>query len=268
MIHFLTLQIFQTKFSVTKNMHDDGSAEGLLEAVPFRDENWIEMGSGHTSSGRGRGGRRGRGRTRGGRSQRSVMRSRSEPGRRSRAANSARPGQLVGWKGRTRGRGGRRRGRRSVRSRQKPVKQVVEDRSEEIKSKPPPRNLEREWNAAEETPTREPVEEAENESSSESSEGYEDDIGRRSGDEGNDLGVDDYMGAFNGRSEDVIEEESDETGEGEEDEEEEEEEEEDDVDVGGYIIGDSDEEERNGYEDGGENGGGGGEGYASSDYSE
>ncbi|XP_034701923.1 homeobox-DDT domain protein RLT2 isoform X4 [Vitis riparia] len=251
------------KFSVMKNMQDDESAEAPIEAVHLRDENWVEMGSGHTSSGRGRGGRRGRGRTRGGRSQRRVIGSRSESSKRSSAANNEKLG-LLGWKGRTRGRGGRRRGRRTVRSRQKPVKQVVEDIPEEIIFKPPPRNLDREWNV--ETPTREPVEEAENVSSSESSEEYDDDNGQGTGDECDDLGVDEYSGPFNGKSEDVIEE-SDEIGDGDEDEEEEEDDE-GDVDVGGYIIGDSD-EERNGYEDGGQTGvGDEGGGYASSDYSE
>ncbi|RVW46790.1 Homeobox-DDT domain protein RLT2 [Vitis vinifera] len=247
MIQFLVLQRVPAKFSVMKNMQDDESAEAPIEAVHLRDENWVEMGSGHTSSGRGRGGRRGRGRTRGGRSQRRVIGSRSESSKRRSAANNEKLG-LLGWKGRTRGRGGRRRGRRTVRSRQKPVKQGVECRN----------------------PTREPVEEAENVSSSESSEEYDDDNGQGTGDECDDLGVDEYSGPFNGKSEDVIEE-SDEIGDGDEDEEEEGEEEEDDegdVDVGGYIIGDSD-EERNGYEDGGQTGvGDEGGGYASSDYSE
>ncbi|KAK9285122.1 hypothetical protein L1049_024307 [Liquidambar formosana] len=118
-------QKLPSRYAVVKTIQMDEPAEAPHETELLH-ENWLDPGSGHTSSGRGRGGRgRGRGRTRGGRSQRRVIGSRSETGRRSIATNSESFGQVLGWKGRTRGRGGRRRGRRTIRSRQKPVNNRV-----------------------------------------------------------------------------------------------------------------------------------------------
>uniref|UniRef100_A0A5B7A597 Homeobox-DDT domain protein RLT2 n=1 Tax=Davidia involucrata TaxID=16924 RepID=A0A5B7A597_DAVIN len=282
---------FPSKYAVVKNFAEVELAETPLKAENLQRELWVDPGSGHTGSGRGRGGRgRGRGRTRGGRSQRRVVGSRSGPGQRSTTTDSERFGQLLGWKGRARGRGGRRRGRRTVRSRQKPVKRVVEisgqrDEPEGIIFEKIPSSSGQEWNEEETTGMQ--VDIAENASSSERSE-YDDDNGQATGDEYDDLMVDDYSGVFNGKSDRLLEgvdynvdgeeddedrvEEADDDVDEDEDEDDEgddgDEDEQGDIDIEEYINGDSDEEGNR--DDGGEQVGNLDEvtGSTSSDYSD
>ncbi|KAK9284600.1 hypothetical protein L1049_023776 [Liquidambar formosana] len=134
------------------------------------------------------------------------------------------------------------------------------------------------------------VEDAENASSSERSE-FDDDNGQATGDEYDGLAVDDYAGIYNGKSEDLILDESDDNVvgdeddndhdiEGDDDEDDDDDEEGDvggdeddeqgDLDVGRYINGYSDEEEGNRDEDEGRNGmpDEGMESSSSSDYSD
>ncbi|KAA8524323.1 hypothetical protein F0562_010746 [Nyssa sinensis] len=275
-----------SRYAVVKNIMEDEMAETPLKTENLQREFWFDPGSGHTSSGRGRGGRgRGRGRTRGGRSQR-VIGSRSVTGQRSTTTNRERFGQLLGWKERARGRGGRRRGRRTVRSRQKPVKRVAEisgqrDEAKEIIYEKIPSSSQ-DWNEEETTGMQ--VDVAEDASSSERSE-YDDDNGQATGDEYDDLMVDDYSGVFNGKSdrlvegvdynvdgeeddEDHMEEADDVDVDDDEDEDDGEDDEQGDIDVEEYINGDSDEEGNR--EDGGEQVGDLDEGTVStsSDYSD
>lgn len=243
-----------------KNLPEDDLAEAPYEAENLQQEPWIDH-----SSGRGRGARgRGRGRTRTGRSQRRAVSSRSEASQRSTATNSERFGQLLGWKGRSRGRGGRKRGRRTARSRQKPVKRVVEigsererDQRKEMLFENTVRSSDLQWNR-EETMGIE-MGAAENSSSSSERSDYDDYNGQAMGDEYDDLIVDAYSGAFNGRPErlrgavdynidgeedddDRAEELEDDDGDDADDSEEDGQ---GDTDVERYINGDSDDDEGN-----------------------
>ncbi|XAR72605.1 hypothetical protein NMG60_11019310 [Bertholletia excelsa] len=262
-----------TKFAAMKNISENGRTESPYEA---EQDPWIDSGSGHGSSSRGRGVRgRGRGRTRGGRSQRRATTSRSEAAERS-TAKGERLGQLLGWKGRSsRGRGGYKRGRRTARSRPKPVKSVIEittqqDQPEDNIFKNSMSNSGPAWNG----------EENANMSSSERSE-YEDyNNGQGIGDEEYDeLAVNGYSGAFDDKSEHLMEgvgysvdpEEDDNDNDRAEDEDDVEDEEDDseeggDTDVERYINGESDDE---GNRDGEQIGDlDGGTGSTSSDYSD
>ncbi|GMG98559.1 hypothetical protein Nepgr_000399 [Nepenthes gracilis] len=261
-----------------RNIQEDELAGPHTER--FQEDTWMDPGSGYMSLARTRGGRgRGRGRTRGGRSQRRVTGSRLEPGRRSVASTSERLRPILGgWKGRSRGGEGRRRGRRSVRSRQKPVKKVssiaVERRVPEklIFNRPPGISGRDGW-YSEET-ARMQIEGSPNDSSSERSD-YNDDNGRGAGGDYDDdiiMGVDDYDGAYNGAAADLLEgsddaldeeeddDDHDEVGDDDEEEDEEdvvvegaEEYEQGDMEIDGYINAGS-EDEGNEGEDNGQNG--------------
>ncbi|KAA8526340.1 hypothetical protein F0562_008457 [Nyssa sinensis] len=255
-VDFITVP---SKYAVVKNIPEDELAETPYKAQNLQQELWVNRGSENTSSGRGRGGRgQGRGCTRGGRSQRRVIASRFEVGRRSSTTNRERFGQSVGWKGRTRGRGCKR-GRRTVRGRQKPVKRVVEisgqrDETEDMISEKTPRSSSQEW---EEETLGMQMDAAENASTSERSE-YDDDNGQATGDEFDDLVMDDYSRVFNGKSEhlqevvdyniDGGEDDEDCVAERDDDDDVEdggsdsEEDEQGDIDVEGYINADSYEE--------------------------
>ena len=189
-----------------KNTPDHETTETPCEAGLFQEDNWVDGGIGSAGLGREQGIRgRGRGRTRGGRSQTRIIGSRSASSKRSTARSGDRLGKVLSWKGRPRGRGGRKRGRRSVRSRQKAVKQAADF----IPERKIPKETIREqstkylgrddWNGDE---TRF-AEDAENASSSE----YDDENENipASGDEYDDMGVDDYAGGFNGKSDDILE---------------------------------------------------------------
>ncbi|CAK7322696.1 unnamed protein product [Dovyalis caffra] len=250
-----------SKHAVMKNNPDHETTGTPHRAGLFQEDNWVDVGIGLAGLGREQGIRgRGRGRTRGGRSQTRIISSRSESSKRSAARSSDILEKVLSWKGRPRGRGGRKRGRRSVRSRQKAVKKAAEIIPErkilkETIYEQSTRCLGRDdWNGDE---TRFHAEDAENASSSERSE-YDDENENipASGDEYDDLVVDDYAGGFNGKSDDLLEGSDYNIDANEDDDDDAMNEDEDelgDLDVEEYINGDSDEDGiRNG--DGGLNG--------------
>ncbi|KAG5545205.1 hypothetical protein RHGRI_017628 [Rhododendron griersonianum] len=273
--NFITIP---SKFSLPNNIPEYDLAEAPHDPENLLQEPWIDQGTIHSISGRGRGSRgRGRGRTRGGRSQRrAVINSRSEAAQRSTTTNTSRFGQLLGWKGRSRGRGGagRKRSRRTARSRQKPVKRVVDigsserdQQKESFFENTVTRSSDLQWNREETMGIQ--VEAAEEASSSSDRSDYDDYNGLAAGDEyDDDLLAGDYTGVFNGQPErliegvdynvDVAEDDDDRPEEGDDvdvddvDDQEEDDSEEDgqeDIDVERYINGDSDDE---GNRDGGE----------------
>ncbi|CAN4103280.1 unnamed protein product [Withania somnifera] len=142
----------------------------------------VKVGDGHAISAQGR--NRGRGahcRVRGGKSQRKVNASRSESAQRSSAKNDDRLGHLPAWKGGDRGKGRRKKGCRSVRNRQKPVKNVEEH----------------DWNEVEDGET--PQFEAPDNDSDSGTSGTEDYKGQVTIDDYEGLMVDNY-GSFSGRN--------------------------------------------------------------------
>ncbi|KAJ6734162.1 HOMEOBOX-DDT DOMAIN PROTEIN RLT2 [Salix purpurea] len=195
-----------SKYAALKNTPDHETTETPCEAGLFQEDNWVDVGIGSAGLGREQGIRgRGRGRTRGGRSRTRIIGSRSVSSKRSVARSNDRLGKVLSWKGRPRGRGGHKRGRRSVRSRQKVVKQAADfipERKipiETIREQSTKCLGRDDWNGDE---TRF-AEDAENASSSE----YDDENENipASGDEYDDMGVDDYAGGFNGKSDDIQE---------------------------------------------------------------
>lgn len=237
-------------------------AEASHEDAYLHQEPWVKPASGQMSSGQGRGRGRGRGRSRGGRSQKRVMGSRSEAGQKSTTTNTD-DGfeQLLGWKGgRTRGRGGRKRGhrsvgRRSARNRQKSGKRVTgiaaeRDNSKDMILERTPISSVLKWKT-EDIPMQ--VESPEKSSSSEYDDDDDNDNGQASGDEYDDLMVDNYPGVYDDSQSEHFRQ-VDYGVDGDEDyddrvEEEEEDEDDDDgddvvedVDVEGYFNGYSDEE--------------------------
>ncbi|XP_055822651.1 homeobox-DDT domain protein RLT2 isoform X2 [Solanum dulcamara] len=154
----------------------------------------VKVGGGHTNSGQGRNRVRGGAhcRVRGGKSQRKVNASRSESARRSSTKNSDRLDHLPAWKGRDRGKGRRKRGRRSVCNRQKPVKNVEEVALEEV-----PITSQQDWNEVEDEET--PQFEARDNGSDSGTSGSEDYKGQATVDDYEDLMVVDY-GSFSGRN--------------------------------------------------------------------
>ncbi|KAJ8532126.1 hypothetical protein K7X08_012049 [Anisodus acutangulus] len=145
-----------------------------------------KVGGGHANSGQGRNRVRGGAHCRvsGGKSQRKVNASRSESAQRSSTKNSDRFGHLSAWKGRDRGKGKRKRGRHSVRNRQKPVKYVEQVIVEEV-----PISSQQNWNEVEDGEI--PQFEAPDNDSDSGTSGSENDKGQAM--------VDDY-GSFSGRT--------------------------------------------------------------------
>ncbi|XP_027170848.1 homeobox-DDT domain protein RLT2 isoform X1 [Coffea eugenioides] len=157
------------------------------------------------------------------RPQRRVSESRNGSGQGTSAAKRDKFGPLLGWKGRPNGRGGRKRGRRTVRSRQNPTKKRTDIASKRASAgadiyDKTPSSYQHEWD--EEGTTQIQAEVAGNESSSERS-GFDDD---------NDLMVEDYSGCFGTKSENLakgidygmgVENGNDELDDDEEDDEEE-----------------------------------------------
>ncbi|KAK1566908.1 hypothetical protein Q3G72_005921 [Acer saccharum] len=244
---------FPSKYAVVKNSRDCET----FETPDFLQEaNWVDVVIEPAGSSRGQGNRgRGRGHTRSGRSQRRVAGSRSESGKRKKTTNSERLGPVLAWKGRPRVRGGRKRGRRSTRSRQKPAKKaaVAVEEGGILKES----MFEKAGSLARDElnrddVTRFQVKGAENGSSSEQSE-YDNENGQATGDEYGDLMVGEYSGGFSGMGND-LQEASDDNVEGDEEDEDDDEEvdEQGDLNVEGYINEESDEErERNGNPDDG-----------------
>ncbi|WRX15053.1 hypothetical protein QQP08_007540 [Theobroma cacao] len=247
---------FPSKDAVVKNNQDHERMQTTNRVEYLQEASWVDVGIGFSGSGRGRGRGRGRGVTRGGRSQRRPTGSRSEFGKRITTTDNEGLVPVLGWKSRSRGRGGRKRGRRSARRRPKPAKRMVEiagerENPKEIMEKSSRNLATNTWNGDE--VTRLKVRTADNASSSERSE-YNDENGQATGDEYDYLAGEDYAGGFNGKADDVMEG-SEYNIDGDEGDEDDDGEERDDIAegeqgnfiVGGYINENSDEEEiRNG----------------------
>lgn len=140
---------FKTNYADMKRVARVISAEGC-EYEKLEPDFPVKVGSGHVNTGQGRNRVRGGAhcRVRGGKSQRKVNASRSESSQRSLTKNSDRPDHFPAWKGRDRGKGRYKRGRRSVRNRQKPVKNV-----EEVTLKEVPITSQQDWNEVEDDET-------------------------------------------------------------------------------------------------------------------
>lgn len=116
------------------------------------------------------------------------------------ATNRDKFGPLPGWKGRTRARGGRKRGRRTVRSKLKAAKRMSDTAAKRASARSPikkktPSSYQQEWTAEEATPIL--VEGAGNLSSSEKSES-DGENSQAVADDYDDLAIDDYSGGFRG----------------------------------------------------------------------
>ncbi|KAK3184068.1 hypothetical protein Dsin_031354 [Dipteronia sinensis] len=239
---------FPSKYAVVKNSRD---CEMFETPYFLQEANWVDVVIEPAGSNRGQGNRgRGIGHTRSGRSQRRVAGSRSESGKRKKTTNSERLRPVLAWKGRPRVRGGRKRGRRSTRSRQKPARKAAV--AVEEGGIPKESIFEKVGSLARDELNRDDftrfqVKEAENASSSEHSE-YDNENSQATGDEYGDLMVGEYSGGFSGRGND-LHEASDDVDDDEEDEDDDEEvddgaeDEQGDLNVEGYINEDSDEDE-------------------------
>ncbi|XP_074284873.1 homeobox-DDT domain protein RLT2 [Silene latifolia] len=234
--------------TVVRSIHDDELAG------PYGDDTWPDRGNEFVGLASSRGGRgRGRGRTRGGRSQRRVV----GTGRRNVMSNE-RPGPVVsGWKSRSdRGKGGRKRGRRSARSQQKPIKKppavsgvrslpdpILFDKS------PPGFSGRGDWNT-EETRMVEAEEVYVNDDSMSERSDYNDDNAQASGDDYDDMPVDAYTSVYNGNPSHLVDENDYNVDEEENDDDMDEDDlegaeyEQEDTNIGpGFTIPDSDDEE-------------------------
>ncbi|XP_051136002.1 homeobox-DDT domain protein RLT2-like isoform X2 [Andrographis paniculata] len=180
------------KSSRLRPSHD--AIGGVTDNTPQGD--WVDLLSVQANVKRGRGRPRGPTRARGGKSARKSINSYDESAHGTTSSNKF--GELPGWKGRPRGQGGRRKGRRSIRSRQKPAegragKNIAAQSGAKGSSFDNAPDIgQEEWNM-DETPAE--VAEAKNGSSSERSEFYEDNS-QASGDEYDDLSMD-YCGERN-----------------------------------------------------------------------
>ncbi|KAL9241090.1 hypothetical protein vseg_015240 [Gypsophila vaccaria] len=255
-----------SKYTIMRNIQDDEIAG------PYGEDAWLDRGNELVGLASSRGGRgRGKGRTRGGRSQKRAVGSRGELGRKSLASNE-RVSQLPGgWKSRSeRGKGGRKRGRRSARSRQRPISKApaaVGVRSlpkPALFDKSPPGFSERyEWNT-EETRKIQTEEIDINDDSISDRSDYNDDNGQVSGEEYDNMAVDTYNSVYNRNpsrlvdrniynvDEDEDDNDHDEVGDDvDEDDVEGAEYAQGDMDVGGFLNHDSDDEGiGNGNDDG------------------
>ncbi|KAI3457190.1 hypothetical protein Pfo_013853 [Paulownia fortunei] len=186
---------FPSIYSALGSSIDNVSQAGCLQ----QDNCWVDLGNGLTILKRGRGRPRGPSRTRGGKLKRRAINSRDESCNLTTTKDKF--AQLPGWKGRSRARGSSKKGRRSIRNRQKPatraVGNVVEKRGAKDVVFDDTADLQHEeWNLAEK-PVE--IEGAENVSSSERSE-FDNDNGQASADEFDDLLVDDFSGVRSGKS--------------------------------------------------------------------
>ncbi|MCD9641238.1 hypothetical protein HAX54_027327 [Datura stramonium] len=186
---FVTLK---TNYADMKRVAGVVSAEGH-EYEKLEPKFSVKVGGGHANSAQGRNRVRGGAhcRVRGGKSQRKANAARSESAQRSSTKND-RLGQLPAWKGRDRGKGRCKRGRRSVRNRQKPVKNVAEVTLEEV-----PISSQPDWNEVEDGET--PQFEAPDNDTDSGTSGTEDYKGQGTVDDYEDLMVDDYA-SFSGRT--------------------------------------------------------------------
>ncbi|PON44449.1 Octamer-binding transcription factor [Parasponia andersonii] len=243
-----------SKYAFMKHSLDDGLTGITCQADNRNEDSWADLGDGLANSDHRKGSRgraRGRSRTRGGQPQRSAIGSRGESAKQ----NDGTLGHGLGWKGRGQG---CKRGRRTIRSRQRPAKRmfeigVVEGTPEENIGDKSPRILVQDWNAEDATGFQ--LEDAEPASSSGRSE-YDEENGQGSGDEFDDMAMDDYASGFNGRPGDLDGSDyngiEDEVGDDNDDDQEEYDighDEQGDFDVDRYINGNSNEEENGGGEE-------------------
>ncbi|CAN1844627.1 Homeobox-DDT domain protein RLT2 [Linum perenne] len=262
-------KLYSSKYAVGNSSYNIQTFGAFHKGGAYQDDSWLDVGngSGGFSNGRGNRGRNRKQLAHSGRSQRRVTGPRSDSRKRNVVASSSEGlGQGLAWKGRPRIRGGRKRGRRSARSRQKSAKTAAavippEILKETIYEKPSSSSrmpvARDEWNEE----ARFPVEVDENASSSERSD-YDDEIDQQVGDEYYDdtvaaeAAADDYpSGDLNGKLGDfqpLSDDDMEEVNEEDQDEYQEEEEEEEDEDeyedgrnleVDGYINAESDEDE-------------------------
>ncbi|KAL3509303.1 hypothetical protein ACH5RR_028704 [Cinchona calisaya] len=184
----------------TRNDTENPRTEHPHEAGNVPKDAWDGGGSGRNR-------KQGRAAVRVGRPRRRVIKARNESGQFISAKNADKFGPLLGWKGRSRARGGRKRGRRTAKIRQKPAKRTAEiavkiaSSGTSICEKTPSLG-QQEWNEEETTPIQ--VEGAGNLSSSERSE-YFDQNGQATGDDYDDLIIDEYSGGFSGKSTPLME---------------------------------------------------------------
>lgn len=183
----------KTNYDELKRVAGIVSVEGR-EYEKLEPDFLVKVGGRHANSAQGRNRVRGgtHCRIRGGKSQRKVDASRSESAQRSSMKNNDRLDHLLAWKGRDGGKGRRKKGRRSVRNRQKPMKNVEEVTVEEV-----PLSNQQDWNEVEDGET--PQFEAPDNDSDSGTSGNEDYKGQVTIDDYEDLMVDDY-GSFTGRT--------------------------------------------------------------------
>lgn len=117
-MYLSTFQKLPSKYAAAKNYYNAGEIE-----TSFQTKHTVELGPGLKSYSKGRRTRQGRGHSRDGRPQGRIVSSRSNSRKRSNASNGRKIEKLLRWKGKTYRRG-HVRGRRSIRSRQKPAAKV------------------------------------------------------------------------------------------------------------------------------------------------
>ncbi|XP_075093081.1 homeobox-DDT domain protein RLT2 isoform X2 [Nicotiana tabacum] len=181
--NFTTLK---TNYADMKRVAGIISAEAPLEYENLEPDFSVKVGGRHGNSGQGRNHVRGaHSRVHGGRFQRKISASKSESAQRTSTKNSGRFDHLPAWKSRDRGKARRKRGRRSVRNRQKPVKNVENAAVEKV-----PIPSQQNWKEDEET-AADQFEAPDNDSDPGTS-GTEDDNGQATGDDYENLMADDY----------------------------------------------------------------------------
>nr|AMP82916.1 chromatin assembly factor 1 subunit [Catalpa bungei] len=168
---------FPSIYSALGSSMDNMSQTAYLQ----QDNSWIDVGIGRTVLKRGRGRPRGPSRTSGGKSRKRAINSQDESYNLTTRKDKC--AQLPGWKGRSRPRGSTKKGRRSIRSRQKATPRTVANVAEKRAAKDIIFDLA-------ETPIEN--EGAENVSSSERSE-FDNDNGQASADEYDDPFVDERL---------------------------------------------------------------------------
>ncbi|XP_062007691.1 homeobox-DDT domain protein RLT2 isoform X2 [Rosa rugosa] len=189
-----------TRSAVMKSSKNEEISGTPHQSEDSKEGNWEYLGSGLTGSGHGQG----RGRTRGRRVPKKAIGLRGNPRKKSRvtAKDKLVQVQVLKWKGRPRGRGGRKRGNRSIRGKETTFNRIIKIGGERtgpkdsVYYKSPEDLVEENWNVGETA--------AENASGSGRSE-YEVENGDASGDEFDHVHVDDYAGGFNGKSDDLLE---------------------------------------------------------------
>ncbi|KAM6548877.1 hypothetical protein CsatB_020553 [Cannabis sativa] len=254
-----------SKYALMKNSFDDGITRTPCQVDNLKKDSWVDLGEGLQNSGfkkgsrgngRARGGSNVTTSTRGGQLQKRAIGSRGETVKK----NVRALGRGLRWKGSQRG--GCKRGRRTVRTKQKPAKRMfgtgVEEETfpKEIIDEKFPRSVVQDWNTEDATGLQ--MEDAEPASSISGRSEYDEENGQGSGDEFDEMAMEDedYNTGFNDRSGELdgsdynVDEVDDDDDDNDEDDDQDEynvrQVEQRDFDVDRYINGDSDEEENRG----------------------